>query len=308
MSRIFIQHHKHALNHCLQALVGTPWASFMTVLVFAIALALPAGLLIMTQNALQLSYHWQQDTHITVFLKQDMAANKVEALMADLNLNHHVAKIVHLAPGDVLQEFQRFSHFGQTLDHLGELQQQPFPHVLMITPVPATKAFRQVDAFLQELQQLPEVDFAEYDSNWAKKLHYILKVCKQLFIILLVLLGCATLLIVGNTLRLLLKQEQENIIISKLVGATNAFVRRPYLYVGAAYGLLGGVLGLSLLLVMLHLLNHSVTVLASLYEHQFQLMQLPAQQCLWFLLVSMMLGWLSALVVAAYHLKNLDFA
>ena len=289
------------LLHALGRLLGSPVAPLMTAAVIGIALALPAGLYVVLDNARQLSGQWQQGTQISLFLKQDLEEGKGKELAARLAGRERIAEAGYISPEQALGEFRQFSGFGDALE---SLESNPLPGVVMVQP--AVREPGAVQQLLEQLQELPEVEMAQLDMEWVKRLHGIIDIIQRAILIMAGLLALAVLLIVGNTIRLDIENRRDEIVITKLIGASDGFIRRPFLYTGFWYGLGGALIALLLVNLSLALLQRPVLRLAGLYGSDFQLGFTGPQTVLVLLTAGIALGLLGALLAVGRHLRAIE--
>jgi cell division transport system permease protein len=202
-----------------------------------------------------------------------------------------------------MAEFRASSGFGGALD---KLERNPLPPVLVVTPAANARAPQQAAALLAELEALPEVDLAQLDMEWLQRLQAIMNIARRGVTAIAILLGLAVLLIVGNTIRLDIQNRREEIEVIKLVGATDGFVRRPFLYGGIWYGLLGGVLAWLLVHGALLLINRPAEQLALLYGADHRLLGPGLQGTLLLLGVGAALGLLGSWLAVGRHLSAIE--
>ncbi|HFC52960.1 MAG TPA: FtsX-like permease family protein [Gammaproteobacteria bacterium] len=296
-----MERHLQVLLHALGRLLGSPVATLMTAAVIGIALALPAGLYVVLDNARQLSGQWQQGTQISLFLKQDLEEGKGKELAARLAGRERIAEAGYISPEQALGEFRQFSGFGDALE---SLESNPLPGVVMVQP--AVREPGAVQQLLEQLQELPEVEMAQLDMEWVKRLHGIIDIIQRAILIMAGLLALAVLLIVGNTIRLDIENRRDEIVITKLIGASDGFIRRPFLYTGFWYGLGGALIALLLVNLSLALLQRPVLRLAGLYGSDFQLGFTGPQTVLVLLTAGIALGLLGALLAVGRHLRAIE--
>lgn len=262
---IWFSRHMQVALAALGEMARKPLGSLMTVLVIGIALALPAGMLITLIQVESLSGEWQQSTSISVFLKLDTDEEKTLMLAADLENQEGVDRVEVMTRDDALEEFKRYSGFGEALD---ALEDNPLPSVLLVHPV--TASGEVITSLVDVINALPETDLVQYDHRWLERFRAMTAIGQRAAMVLGVSLALAVLLIVGNTIRLEILNRQPEIEITKLVGATNAFIRRPFLYRGIWYGLAGGLAAWLLVGAALTALSNPIAELAGLYESGFR--------------------------------------
>lgn len=291
--------HLYSFFSSLGRLLARPWATALTALVMGLALALPLLFLILLDNARTLAGGWQDAREITVFLKPGADAADSAALAERLRARSDVAAVKPTTPEQGIEEFRAMSGFADALD---VLQFNPLPHVLVVTPR-ETRDMTE-PAVLAELRATPNVDLVQYDAAWRRRLGAILGLSQRSVLVLAGLLGLATLLVVGNTVRLDIQSRAEEIAVMQLIGASPGFVRRPFLYTGVWYGLFSGVLALVVVFAVQWALRAPVDQLLESYDHRFILQGLEPLAATAVPLVSAVLGWLGAMLATARHLAE----
>lgn len=269
--KAYLLHHARVFFSSLGELSRRPIASMMTVSVIAIALALPTGLYLLLHNLNQVSADWDSSAQMSLFLKNNVSKRNVEQLAQRLNLRKDIESISVITPEEALDEFIHISGFG---DVLNSLDQNPLPAVIVIQPAVEALNPLRVSQLLSEMKQLPEVDIAQLDLAWVKRLYTMLEIANRTIWVVSILLAIAVIFTVGNTIRLDIQNRKEEIIVTKLIGATNSFIRRPFLYTGLWYGLSGSLLALILTHFAIGLLESPVHRLAGLYDSNFELIGL----------------------------------
>jgi cell division transport system permease protein len=252
----------HATNcaAALGRLLRQPVGSFMTAMVIALALALPAGLRVVVNNADLLSESWQGAADFTVYLEMDVGDERARALADEVRARADVASVTLVDRTAALAEFRARSGFGEALD---ALQENPLPHALVVRP--AGGAAADVEKLARALDERPETALVQLDTQWVARLRGILALLARVVDIVTVLVGLAVALVIGNTIRLEINNRSTEIEVMKLVGGTDGFIRRPFLYLGAWYGFIGALVAAGLVLATLALLQGPIESLASLY-------------------------------------------
>lgn len=298
-----------AINHArtLIASLGTmtrqPASSFMTIAVIAIALALPSGLLVLLNNASQVSVDWDNNAQISVFLKVSTKEKQAKNLMKKLRLYEDIDQVTMINKDKALQEFSKISGFGNAVE---ALDSNPLPHVLTVQPkVDPTRPDR-IQHLLKQLNQLKQVELAQLDLQWVKRLFAMLEIAQRGIWVIASLLGIAVLLVVGNTIRLDIQNRREEIEVTKLIGGTDAFIRRPFLYTGLWYGIAGGLCAWLLTTISISLLDDSVAQLASLYNSGFQLNGLSFAETMSLIGFSCFLGLSGSWIAVGRHLSEIE--
>lgn len=295
--------HAQVLLSSLGRIWRAPFASLMTVSVIGIALALPAGFYVLLHNAQQVSGGWDGAARISLYLKSGIDSDSAEALADKLRGHVQVEKVRLIDKQDALEEFRTLSGFGEALE---ALDSNPLPHVIVITPVIDPRNPQRVETLLEQLQREPQVDSAQLDLQWVKRLYTIMSLIQRGLLVIAAMLALAVVLVIGNTIRLDIQSRHSEIQVNKLIGATNAFIRRPFLYTGFWYGLLGGLLACLLVGIALSALRGPAQRLAGLYESQFRLLSLEFSQSLTLLLLAIGLGYIGSWLAVGRHLREIE--
>lgn len=296
-------HHRRSCRDSLLRLLQTPMQSLLTWLVIAIAVALPAGLYLGLQNLQQLGDGWQDSAQMSVFLKRSAKPAAIDALRTQLAQNPQIKTIDTIDPASALAEFQRFSGLGDVLNSLDE---NPLPTVFIVEPAISIQTPEQLDQLKVQIAGQPVIDSVQLDMGWLRRLHELLSLGERLVLSLAALLSLGVLLIIGNTLRLAIENRRDEIIVTKLVGGTNGFVRRPFLYTGFWYGVGGGLFAVLVILLLGLWISGPVSRLVSLYESEYALSGLGMENLALLLLASAFLGWLGAWIAVSRHLRGIE--
>ncbi len=299
--KTYFQRHLQVLMSCLGQLYRAPISNLLTVLVIAISLSLPALLLVALENARSLVSGWDENAEISLFLDPSLSLRDGEQLKERLQEWRELSGVRYLSAQQSLRDFKAYSGFGEVLELLDE---NPLPAVIVLTPGDSAPAV--VAPLLERLQQLPEVELAQLDLEWLSKIYAMMDVAERAAWVLGVLLAIAVLLIVGNTVRVSIQQRRTEIEVCKLVGGTNSFIRRPFLYMGIIQGAIGGVLAIVLVSSALLLLSGPIAQLATLYQSNFELLGMGFQFSLLLLLGSITLAWLGSLFTVSYYIREIE--
>ena len=300
---IYLERHAQALLGSLGRLARQPFATFLTIVVIGIALALPAALYLVVSNMRVVTEGLDDTVQLSVYFRMsttESAAKKVASAIAERN---DVEEAVLVSPEEGLVEFRKLSGIGEALEALPE---NPLPWLAKVRPAPPNDTAAAVEALAAELRKLDGVELVEADTAWVRRLHAIEDTMQQLVLLVAAVLAAGVLAVVGNTIRLEINSRRAEIEVTKLVGGSNAFVRRPFLYSGIWQGLGGGLLAVGLLAAGLMALEPFVTRLASAYGAQFALQGLSIRE--WPLLVGggALLGFVGAWLAAGYHLRRIE--
>ena len=299
--KMLIRLHKLEAKRGLNDILNNPITNFMTVLVIAIALALPAGLQILLENGKHLSSTWDGASRISVYLEIDLSEKKIDSTIKKVKANSSVKSVELISSNRALKEFSQYSGFGDVMD---ELDSNPLPTTLIVQP--NNNLPSETEVLLKELKAIPFVDLVQLDLDWVRKLHAILLLAEKLAAALGLALGVSVLLIVGNTIRLSVQNRREEIEVVKLVGATNAFIRRPFLYTGFWYGLFAGILCWILLGGALYWLSDPIATLSGLYESDFSLSGLSFIQSFQLISIGCALGLLGSWLSVGRHIRQIE--
>jgi cell division transport system permease protein len=294
----------------LQTAIGTlgrlaqhPFANALTVLVIGIAIALPAGLQVAVSNARLIGGGWEHAVSMTVYLKHSVGGAQAEQLLNRLQKRHDIAKAKLVKADDALKQFRQLSGFGQALDALAE---NPLPHTLVLEPAIDAISPASIEELQVELAKLPEVDAVKLDTAWVKRLYTILDALRRAVVIVGVLLAAGVVLVIGNTIRLDIQNRRDEIEVTKLVGGSDAFVRRPFLYAGFWYGLGGGLIAVTLVALGVAAMGEPVQRIAALYGSGFELQGLGFTHNLSLLAAGVLLGCVGSFVATSLHLRNIE--
>lgn len=293
--------HLQSFFFSLGLMARTPLATLMTAAVLGIGLALPAGLYLLLDNVNQVTGYWDRGNRISVFLKPSESDDTARALAKRIAEWNEISSVSVITRDEALAEYRRMSGFAEVLDAFDDAN--PLPAVLNVQPLEGVQDAATMETLTANLAKLPEVDFARFDLQWLNRLDAIVEIIRRGVYLLAALLAMSVVLIVGNTIRLGIENRREEIEIARLVGATNAFIRRPFLYGGLLYGLSGAFIAWCILATGFWLLSPAVGRLVSLYGSGFRLSGLEAQGTLVLVAVGGGLGLLGAWVAVGRHLN-----
>ena len=293
---VWFAHHLHSVVFSLGRALRKPWATALTVAVMALALALPLGLSIALDNLKVFAGSVQQSRDINLFLKPELDGATAQDLAASLRARADVANVLLRTPEEGLAELRQNAGLGEAIDALGE---NPLPSLLIVTPAGADDA-----ALAKALQALLQADLVQHDALWRQRLDAWLGFGARLVQVLSLLLGLGAVLVVGNTVRLDIQARREEIGVLQLLGASDGFIRRPFIYLGAWYGLGAGALALALIGACGLALRAPLAALSQSYGSPFVLHGLDALHSGFVLLGTVLLGWLGAWLVTGHFLRQ----
>jgi len=302
-ARSYLGHHRKVAKDSARRLWRSPVASLMTWTVMGVALALPVALLLLLSSLQGVSSGWQNSARITAYLTLDVPVAQARELAAEINGDGRVLSVELIERDAALAEFQTTSGLGAALDFLDD---NPLPHTLLVTPQETIRSADGVQALVTYLNGMSAIERVQIDLAWLQRLNAIADILARAAWALALLLGAAVILVIGNTVRLAIESRRDEILVAKLVGGTDAFVRRPFLYTGAWYGLGGGVIAWLLVQVSLWWLNGPIERLAGLYQSDFFVPGPGFDGALALILTAMVLGWLGAWVAVKRHLDDIE--
>ena len=272
-------------------------------LVIGIALALPAALYLAVANMRSVTRGLDDTVQLSVYFRLSTTEAEAKKAAAAIAARHGIAQTKLVSPDEGLAEFQKLSGIG---DALKALPDNPLPWLLQVRPAPPQDSAAAVESLAAELRKMDGVDLVEADTAWVRRLHAIEDTMQQLVLLVAAVLAAGVLAVVGNTIRLEINGRRAEIEVTKLVGGSNAFVRRPFLYSGLWQGLAGGLLAAGLVTLGLFVLEPFVARLAAAYGSSFALQGLSITE--WPVVVGSgaALGFLGAWLAAAYHLRRIE--
>ncbi len=297
----YVSHHRYSASSSLQRLLASPLQSLLTWLVVAIAIALPAFFFVALGNVEDLGQRWQGKPQLSVYLQSRARIEAISKLQKRLQARPDVRAVTYISAQQALQEFEQSSGLGSALQTLDE---NPLPPVFVVEP--ADYAPSALQALRLALAKEAIVSSVQLDMDWVLRLNQMLQIAERLVLALGLLLGFGVLLVIGNTIRLAIENRRAEIVVVKLVGGTDGFVRRPFLYTGLWYGLGGGLLALLLLLLALLWLSGPVVGMAQLYSSDFSLQGLGVSGSIGVLLGASLLGLLGAWLAVGRHLNAIE--
>lgn len=298
MLKGWLQQHRQAARQAARRLFATPLNTLLAALVVGIALALPAGGEMLLKNFQRLSVHIAATPQISVFMKQDAAKKEIAAIDALLKKHDGVKAVEQVSGEATLRRFRQSEGLAEVID---SLPRNPFPDAFIVTPDSESPA--ALEQMRAAFQQYPKVEYVQLDSAWVKRLDAFLRLARLVITLLAAILGTALVAITFNTIRLQILTQEQEIEVSRLLGATDAFIRRPFYYFGALQGLAGGLVAWWAVLIVTLLLRKPLGELASLYGVEFTLRLLPLTDSLLLLVLASLLGLAGAWLSLTRHLR-----
>lgn len=295
--------HTEAATNALKRLLRQPFATLMTLLVIGIALALPAGLHLLVQNARLISGEWASAVDLSVYVTPGTSEERLDELRQAVEQMNNVDGVIVISSEQAIEDFKDLSGFGPAIE---TLDANPLPASLIVRPGAIDDDPAKMSELAAELGALSDVDLVQLDTEWVARFQGILEVVRRAVLVAGFLLALAVLVIVGNTIRMEVQQRRDEIEVTKLVGGTDAFIRRPFVYTGFWYGLTGGALALGLVTLAVQVMSGPVQRVAGLYGSDFALRGLVDYQWAWLLLASVCLGVFGALIAASRQIRRIE--
>ncbi len=293
--------HFDTLRESLVRLARQPFATGLNVIVIGIALSLPVGFYLGIDNLQAFSRQLSSDPQVSIFMAMDAGQSDVSAVERRLRAHPEVGRVDFIAREQALAKLKRSAGLA---DVLADLERNPLPDAFVVTARsndPAT-----LEALRDQAARWPKVEHVQLDAEWARRLDAALGVGRMLVTLLALLLALALVAVTFNTIRLQILTRRDEIEVSKLIGATNPFIRRPFLYLGALQGLAGGCAAWVIVTLAAVVLNVELADLATLYGTAFKLQPLDATDSAVLLVFSAALGWLGAWLSVSRHLWQIE--
>jgi cell division transport system permease protein len=302
-AQTWLARHAQTLLGSLGRTVQHPLATVMTMAVIAVALALPLFLNVLLLNTRAATANWNQAFDLSVYLHKNAGSERTQGLARQLRARPDVAAVRVITAEQALKDFRAASGFGKALDALTD---NPLPNTLVITPALAASTSEGTEALKASIAAMGDVDTVQLDTEWVRRLNGLLDVLKRVVWLTGGLLGLGVVLVVGNTIRLDILNRRAEIEVMKLVGATDGFARRPFLYSGVWYGLGGGLGALIAVAIAVAVLGRPVAHLAELYGTRLQLRGLSLGSAGGILCIAIALGWLGSWLAATRHIRAVE--
>lgn len=299
--KAFFSVHLHAASTSFNAFILRPFSSLMTVTVISIALTLPALFWMLTQQLQQLTHNWQDTNHVALYLKPELSSERQTSFLQQVKSIKGVKEAVLHSPEDALKEMSEQEGLTDIIHNLSE---NPFPAMIDVLPDASVNAAHDIEQLFEQLKNLPEVDKGRLDTAWLAKLQSIIHVISTIAHALMALLSIAVIFMIGNTLRLSISNHQEEIRVLKLIGATDAYIIRPFLYGGVWYGLFGAIFAVLLSNIFMLSLSVSIQHIAALYHLTPPVFQLSVRHAYCLVLFAVILGWIGARLSVLYFARS----
>jgi cell division transport system permease protein len=290
----WLRQHRHALRLALRRFVG---GGVLSAVVIGVALALPAGGYAVLESLRGLATRASLDPQVSIFLKPELKRAEAQALERPLRADRRLSKVRFIPREEALKELNAVQGLAEVTAALG---QNPLPDAYV-----ATVRSGEIDLLVADLGKLPGVAHVQADTAWARRLAAVAAIGRLALWLLTFLLGLGLVAVTFNTIRLQILTQREEIEVSKLIGATDSFIRRPFYYLGLLQGMAGGVIASSIVWLALALLNREVSVLAESFGSAFRISYLPLEDALAVVALAGLLGWLGAHLSVSKHLREI---
>jgi cell division transport system permease protein len=302
--RGYKSHHRDTIRISLLKMMREPVQTLMTVAVIAIALALPTALYLTVENIQRLGSNFESSAQITVYVQNGAKPEAIKKLQDKLENLPAVDSVSYISAEQALLEFKALSGFGSALRYL---EDNPLPAVFLVQPIVSEPIdLAQTNSLIASIADLPGVEDVQIDMQWLQRLHSLTEVGHKVVLALGATLGLGVLLVIGNTIRLAIQSRRDEIIVVKLVGGTNAYVRRPFLYNGVLLGLFGALAASIMLYLSVVWISSSIADLADLYQSQYRLAGLGFLRFLMLMCLGGLFGLAGAWMAVSKHLKDIE--
>ena len=298
-----VAHHRHTLEDSFLRLLRDPFQTLMTTVVVAIALSLPATLLLVVDNVRQFENNFDSFSQITVYISNSATEQQIGAMQKEIQSLSEVNSLVYIDPEQALEQFTEASGFGSALEYLEE---NPLPPVLIVEPaIDVLSLPQKAQQLMADIVNIDHIDDVQIDMLWLQRLRSLTEFGKKVVLALGGALGLGVLVIIGNSIRLAIHSRREEIIVVKLVGGTDAYVRRPFLYFGMLLGLIGALEAGIMLTMGFWWLGGSVDNISQLYGSHFVLNGLGFQGFFALMGTGVLLGLAGAWLAVGKHLNHI---
>ncbi len=297
----YLLHHLQSLVFSLGKIYQAPATTIMTVAVIGITLSLPGGFYLFLKNIDAMSGEFRSSSQISLFLDLGVSEKRAREVDREIAGMDEVLSTRFISRDTSLEEFRQDSGFGKSIDTLSS---NPLPHTIVVEP-------RESDTFtvrnlVNRLQAMPEIEIAKLDTEWLERLYTIVEIARRGVVIVTILFACAVLLIIGNTIRLDIQNRYQEIIVTKLIGATDSFIRRPFLYGGVWYGLFGGIISWLIVEIGILAISAPLERLHLLYQSEIKLITFAFSDFLVLIAASTLLGLAGSWIAVARHLNQIE--
>lgn len=285
----WLTQHMQALNLVLRRFKTNKLNTLLICLAIGVTLALPSMLYAVLDSVSGLASNVKTESQMSVFLATEHSDDAIGNIKAALEKNPAIKNFSFVSKEDALAKLQAADTNNEVLN---SLENNPLPDAFFVEPNNLDAS--SIENLQKDLRQLEGVEDVQVNGAWMKRLNYLVLLGKQAMLILASLLALLLIAVIGNTIRMQILTQQAEIDLSRLIGATKSFIRRPFLYAGALYGLLGGLFALLITFTIIHLFNRSIAPIAAEYESNFLLNFPNFYVSILICITSLLLGLISA--------------
>ncbi len=298
----FIRHVQHAMAS-MGELWRNPISSIMTMAVLGVSLSLPAALQVLVKNAETITESWNSAAEISLFIDKQRSERTIQSLLTRISAYPEVSAVTYIDRDQALDEFQKLSGFGEAIAYLDD---NPLPAVITVTPDSQHASPNGARELLKKLELEPEVSFGRLDIEWLERLQAVVRLLERTVLAIALLLVLAVVLVIGNTIRLAIMNRRTEIEVMKLVGATESFIQRPFLYTGIWFGVIGGILAWLIINILVWYLDSALAELLGLYGSELEMQTLTLIELGELVLLASFLGWLGSYLSVRQHLRAIE--
>lgn len=296
----WLNHHTQAIKLVLGRMQANTLSSLLICLVIAVAMCLPGLFYLGVDNLSKLTNQIQDETEISLFLKLDVNADTIADINKLLSKNNAIKNHRFVSKDEAWKDLQAKSDADSGIK---QLNKNPLPDAFFIQAKSINP--EELETLKNELQNIPGVEHALLNSDWAKRLSSLLQLGKDIIFFIAILLTIALLVIIGNTVRMQILTQKDEIEVSRLMGATNSFIRIPFLYAGVLYGLFGGMLAILIITGVIAVFNYSISKISQLYSSDFSLSLFDSHLFLSILGFAILIGWLGSYLAVTRSIASL---
>ncbi len=296
----WLNHHTQAIKLVLSRMQSNKASTLLICLVVAVAMCLPGLFYLGVDNLSKLTNHMQDETEISLFLKLDTSAETISEIDDLLAKNTAIKHYRLVSKEDAWKDLQAKSGTDSAVK---QLNKNPLPDAFFIQAKSVNP--EELEILKTELQNIPGVEHALLNSDWTKRLSTLLQLGKKIVFFITILLAIALLMIIGNTVRMQILTQKDEIEVSKLMGATSSFIRIPFLYAGIFYGLFGGLLAILMMTVVIGFFNYSVSQISMLYNSDFRLSLFDSQLFFGMIGLATFIGWLGSYLAVTRSIASI---
>jgi len=300
MIRVWLTQHGLIFITTLKRFGAAPIATLLSVVIMGIALSVPVSIYVLVEN-LRLAMNEKNHPQMTLFLRRDAKLENIDKIQFDLNNHSQILSTEFIAKDIALQQLLEKSELS---DAARNLLRNPLPDAFVITV--HDDSVKNLQQLQETIRDWPEIEFVQFDSEWIERLSALLQLGRSIVLIIVTISSIAIIAVMFNTIRLQIATKHDEIEISKLIGATDPFIRRPFLYFGALQGLLAGIVAWMIVFLLIHLIDEQLVVFLHFYEVDFFLQPLSTENGLSLLFFSTLLGWLGARLSVSNHLWQIE--